>query len=495
MVFLELCSIFRVCIYLQLQDLDDSTPSGSVHSKDSDKESADGTLTNGNGFHKNPRDPADVGAGRRVSRSPSCSATRDALSLAFCFRLGLGSLALLCTPNPSEAWGAIPSTVPRRCSDLGWCVTYFAFTAAMAYLVVWVWPLGQPGALLKLADWQGEKCGLGSNKDKPLLSLGRDLQRWVVGWSMLERTNSKGMEMVVSDIRFRFDPCDGTMWHSHFLCFWHQVSRSLSLSLSLTHTHSPTRQSELWRAEFPFVMFIHRDKVPAHTHRQTQIHACNGHMSHSWCLHKWCLILGRYGKINTKDPRSISWFAHVAAASEVLLPSCSWTRPCNGKHNSSSFVLFFSSKCPPPKRIARYFSCIKHFRGLGISAAHEFPIISPRLLLLPELRWIWFHALWQLSTRRPASPCFFLAASAGLQMWYPICVHHCPEGEVVICPKNLNHEPTTTTTTKATTTGGFLPVHPWRKQWWTAPRSPIFINCYEFFARPKEASKHLWGEN
>ena len=52
-------------------------------------------------------------------------------------------------------------------------------------------------------------------------------------------------------------------------------------------------------------------------------------------------------------------------------------------------------------------------------------------------------------------PLFFLAASAGLQMWYPICVHHCPEGEVVICPKNLNHEPTTTTTTKATTTEGF----------------------------------------
>lgn len=156
----------------------DSTPSGSVHSKDSDKESVDGALTNGNGFHKNPRDPADV--------------------------------------------GAIPSTVPRRCSDLGWCVAYFAFTAAVAYLVVWVWPRGQPGALLKLADWQGEKCGLGSNKDKPLL----------------------------------------------FFC---------------PHAHEPDR----------------------------------------------------------------------------------------------------------------------------------------------------------------------------LQMWYPICVNHCPEGEVVICPKNLNHEPTTTTTTKATTTGGF----------------------------------------
>lgn len=57
-------------LYLQLQDCD-STPSGSVHSKDSDKESVDGALTNGNGFHKNPRDPADVGAGHRVSRSPS----------------------------------------------------------------------------------------------------------------------------------------------------------------------------------------------------------------------------------------------------------------------------------------------------------------------------------------------------------------------------------------------------------------------------------------
>lgn len=33
---------------------------------------------------------------------------------------------------------------------------------------------------------------------------------------------------------------------------------------------------------------------------------------------------------------------------------------------------------------------------------------------------------------------------SGLEMWYPICVHHCPQGETVICPKNLNHEPTTT---------------------------------------------------
>lgn len=67
--------------------------------------------------------------------------------------------------------GAIPSTVPRRCSDVGWCVIYFAYSALVAYIVFWVWPRGQPTALLKLADWQGVKCGLGSNVGRPLLYL------------------------------------------------------------------------------------------------------------------------------------------------------------------------------------------------------------------------------------------------------------------------------------------------------------------------------------
>jgi hypothetical protein len=146
---------------------------------------------------------------------------RDAPSLAFFFDTLVRPwqpLALLFMCPPSQSWGDIPSTVPRRCSDLGWCVAYFAFTAAVAYLVVWVWPRGQPGALLKLADWQGEKCGLGSNKDKPLLSLGRDLRRWVVGWSMLGRTNLESfMNMVVLESWISDSDLinDGTMWHFH----------------------------------------------------------------------------------------------------------------------------------------------------------------------------------------------------------------------------------------------------------------------------------------
>jgi len=106
----------------------DSTP-GSLPSKDSEKDLVDlESATNqsrDNGFHKNLRDPGDV--------------------------------------------GAIPSTVPRRCSDVGWCVIYFAYSALVAYIVFWVWPRGQPTALLKLADWQGVKCGLGSNEGRPLL--------------------------------------------------------------------------------------------------------------------------------------------------------------------------------------------------------------------------------------------------------------------------------------------------------------------------------------
>lgn len=36
------------------------------------------------------------------------------------------------------------------------------------------------------------------------------------------------------------------------------------------------------------------------------------------------------------------------------------------------------------------------------------------------------------------------------RMWYPICVSTCPQGEAVVCPKNLNQETTTTSTTRTT---------------------------------------------
>lgn len=46
---------------------------------------------------------------------------------------------------------------------------YLIFSTVAVYIAVWVWPLGQPTALLKLADWQGVHCGLSRNRGKPLL--------------------------------------------------------------------------------------------------------------------------------------------------------------------------------------------------------------------------------------------------------------------------------------------------------------------------------------
>ena len=50
----------------------------------------------------------------------------------------------------------------RHCTDIGGLVIYFAFSALVVYITVWVWPRGRPGALLRLPDWQGEHCGLGN---------------------------------------------------------------------------------------------------------------------------------------------------------------------------------------------------------------------------------------------------------------------------------------------------------------------------------------------
>lgn len=68
-----------------------------------------------------------------------------------------------------EDVGGIPSNIPRRCTDVNWMFGYFAFSALVVAISVYVWPLGAPQALLKLTDWQGDKCGLGDKWDKPHL--------------------------------------------------------------------------------------------------------------------------------------------------------------------------------------------------------------------------------------------------------------------------------------------------------------------------------------
>ncbi|CAK9016055.1 unnamed protein product [Durusdinium trenchii] len=65
--------------------------------------------------------------------------------------------------------GAIPSNVPRSCTDVGWLLLYIAFSALAIGVGVYVWPLGKPSTLLRLADWQGEKCGYGPNENRTLL--------------------------------------------------------------------------------------------------------------------------------------------------------------------------------------------------------------------------------------------------------------------------------------------------------------------------------------
>eukprot|EP00438_Fugacium_kawagutii_P007262 Skav221921 [mRNA] locus=scaffold5163:92608:97692:- [translate_table: standard] len=66
-----------------------------------------------------------------------------------------------------EDVGGIPSNVPRHCTDVNWTLAYLAYSAAALAIGVYVWPLGQPQALLRLTDWQADKCGLGANWDKP----------------------------------------------------------------------------------------------------------------------------------------------------------------------------------------------------------------------------------------------------------------------------------------------------------------------------------------
>ncbi|CAJ1368462.1 unnamed protein product [Effrenium voratum] len=78
-------------------------------------------------------------------------------------------LALHKNPRDPFDVGATPSTVPRQCTDIGWLLLYVAFSAVVVYVGVYAWPRRHPGYLLKLADWQGEKCGLGHNQNVSFL--------------------------------------------------------------------------------------------------------------------------------------------------------------------------------------------------------------------------------------------------------------------------------------------------------------------------------------
>lgn len=49
-----------------------------------------------------------------------------------------------------------------------WIFVYFLFSAVVVAIAAYVFP-GEPEALLKLADWRGEKCGLSRNRGKPYL--------------------------------------------------------------------------------------------------------------------------------------------------------------------------------------------------------------------------------------------------------------------------------------------------------------------------------------
>ena len=52
--------------------------------------------------------------------------------------------------------------------DVHWIFVYFLFSAVVVAIAAYVFP-GEPEALLKLADWRGEKCGLSRNRGKPYL--------------------------------------------------------------------------------------------------------------------------------------------------------------------------------------------------------------------------------------------------------------------------------------------------------------------------------------
>ena len=86
---------------------------------------------------------------------------------------------------------------------------------------------------------------------------------------------------------------------------------------------------------------------------------------------------------------------------------------------------------------------------------------DPERLQMPVWRWnfqIWnlrillFYCGWTSLFGDPfwgLSPWSHLG-TAHPRMWYPICVSTCPQGEAVVCPKNLNQETTTTSTTRTT---------------------------------------------
>eukprot|EP00434_Breviolum_minutum_P019662 symbB.v1.2.017343.t1/scaffold1353.1/size123746/5 len=71
-------------------------------------------------------------------------------------------------PRDPEDVGGIPSKIPRHCTDVHWIFLYFLFSAVVVAIAAYVFP-GEPEALLKLADWRGEKCGLSRNRGKPYL--------------------------------------------------------------------------------------------------------------------------------------------------------------------------------------------------------------------------------------------------------------------------------------------------------------------------------------
>ena len=65
--------------------------------------------------------------------------------------------------------GATPNTAPRRCTDKFWLVMYLLYSCVVIRIGFYVFPRGQPMALLKLSDWKNDHCGIGENKNMSLL--------------------------------------------------------------------------------------------------------------------------------------------------------------------------------------------------------------------------------------------------------------------------------------------------------------------------------------
>ena len=140
----------------------------------------------------------------------------------------------------------------------------------------------------------------------------------------------------------------------------------------------------------------------------------------------------------------------------------------------SSFVFFFLFQMASTQKDRQVlFSCIRHFQGLGISAAHEFlhAVAFSRVALntINDYYCMISCPVTIAGVRRFADVVSHLRESLSRGRGSDLPEESEPWTDNHYYDEGYNH-------------WGFLPVHPWRKQWWTASCSSIFnFLIFSFF--------------